>query len=117
MNFKDIYKFPLVMEEFGDRVNDNEGQWVFDFTLRDKNKQKLLLDVINGTKTLKNNNLSFHHKEGYICDNKGGRYILIRGWSNLTGVKRLSEEQASLVQDTFLNYYNKNYDTNGNKRI
>ena len=53
ISFKDIYTLPLVMEEVGGKVIDAKGQWVLDFTLWDKAKQRLLLEVINGVKTTK----------------------------------------------------------------
>lgn len=102
MTFRDIYTLPLIEEEI--RVLDSKGQWVLDFTFWDKEKQKLLLDVINGEKTLENKALSFHRDNGYICDSKGNRYILIRGWSNLIGKHGLSDEQAGEVQDSLAEY-------------
>lgn len=105
--FKDIYKFPLT-DEYG-WVYDQNGNFVFQWEIDNEVIQDKIIEVINGTQKLKNPNLKFWHKEGYILSNLGTldnvekEIILIRGWGNLTGTgaHNLPREEAANIQDTF----------------
>jgi HKD family nuclease len=104
--YKDVYQLPLRMQKYGSWVYDANNNFVFEFEIENKEKQQLLLDVINGEKKLYNPDAVFHHKDGYIFTDKGVEVILIRGWGNLTGTgaMNLSSEEAANIQDTFAEF-------------
>lgn len=104
-NHTDIYRFPLTKDNIIDYVYDADRNFVFQFTIDDENAQRLMMDAINGNSCLKNNDLSFMHKDGEILAN-GNAVILIRGWGNLTGIgaHNLSPQEASNIQDTFAEF-------------
>lgn len=106
--YKDIYKFPLKQGDYCSWVWDNnEGNFVFQFLIKDKEDRKKLLEVINGERNLKDKEVIFQHKGGYITEsNTKVDIILIRGWGGLTGTggHNLSGEEAANIQDTFADY-------------
>ena|SRR5690554_6284011 len=100
--YKDVYKLP-VEDQYG-WVYDQKENFVFQFLIEDEEKEKLILDVINGKQKLENKELAFIHKNGVIKTNRGEGIILIRGWGNLTGRLNLSDEEAANIQDTFAEF-------------
>lgn len=102
--WEDIYKLPLYKSKDNDLVFDAQGNFVFVFETEDKKSNEIALEIINGNTTPNiQNNITY--EEGYICVN-GKPYILIRGWSNLTGMSGhyLPAEDAANIQDTFADF-------------
>jgi hypothetical protein len=96
--FIDIYGLPF--KNMYGHVYDSTGNFIFQFLTDNSIIQHKMLDVINWNSNLTNPNLSFHHEKGYIIDNDNVKVLLIRGWGNLTGVLKLSEQDACNVQDS-----------------
>ena len=99
-----IYELPLRKNEYGYQVYNQKDNFVFEFNYSAKpstTSTKLLLEVLNGEKTLIESN-NFTNKDGEILY-KGIPMITIRGWGNLTGVGsyNLQDEIAGNIQDTF----------------
>lgn len=103
-DWKDIYKMPLHKDEDSNWVWDALGNFVFQFVNYSDDDNIYALEIINGGKSPKNN-YKIEYKEGYILV-EGTKFILIRGWGNLTGTgaHNLSGEEAVNIQDTF-SYY------------
>lgn len=102
--FKDIYRFPLHKVEPISFVMDKSGNFVFQFEIDDEDKEKLILDIINGNSD-KVTGKKYVHDNGLITED-GEPIILIRGWGNLTGTgsHNLSGEEAANIQDTFAEF-------------
>jgi len=110
-DWKDIYELPLkdgyVSEEgwFSGRIYDSKENFVFQFLIEKDKNQKNALEVINGEKIIKSQDLTFRHENGCVyCNDK--KFLLIRGWGRLTGVGgyNLNEETAMKVQDIFTEF-------------
>ena len=105
--FKDVYKLPFEKYIPEDTwVYDQNNNFCFQFEIYRDDINDKFLEVINGKRKIKDKNILFEHKEGYITTNKGKKVILIRGWGNLTSPNclNLSPEEASNVQDTLAEY-------------
>jgi len=107
--YKDVYKLPLKFSDndYTSRVVDQDDNFVFQFTFKNEETRAILLDVINGVKTLKTKELVFFNENGDIKNNEdNGTIILIRGWGNLTGIgtMNLPIEVAANIQDTFAEF-------------
>lgn len=103
--YKDVYQFPLHLNEDIGWVRDAKSQFVFQFEdyigiLLQNN----IVDVINGNSKPKKQH-NFIHEDGLISED-GNEFILIRGWGNLTGKggHNLSPEEAANIQDTFAEF-------------
>lgn len=104
--FKEVYKLPFEKRDFTGWVYDQEGNFCFQLEFINKEKEQKIIDVINGDDNLKNNEISFYHKNGEIWNNSGAHVITIRGWGNLTSPNcfGFSDEEACNVQDTLAEY-------------
>ena len=111
MTFKDVYKFPLKVDEYCPTITwTADKQRAFDWciNMNSKNQQELI-DVINGTKSLKFKH-KFYRKGIEIYSNNPifneKPILLIRGWGHLIGIGglHLSEEEAIRIQDEFGDY-------------
>lgn len=111
-NWKDIYELPVAdsyidkSDDFrSKRINDNKGNFVFQFMNLHKDAQIKALNAINGVKKLENPDILFTHVNGYILVSDQ-EAILIRGWGNLTGINgyNLPAEEAANIQDSFADF-------------
>lgn len=104
--YKDVYKLPLEMAEYGRWVYDANSNFVFQFEQHDKDVNKKFLDVINDVAFEHPTKHPFHHDNGYIKNRDGVDILLIRGWGNLTGTggMNLQPEEAANIQDTFAEF-------------
>ena len=121
MTFKEVYKFPLKVDEYCDFITwtadkQRAFDWCVDIPL---DKKQELIDVLNNTVQR-----SFKYKfyqEGIeiYSDNpifEGEPVLLIRGWGYLTGPGglHLPQEEAIRIQDEFGDYIieqlNKNHE-------
>jgi hypothetical protein len=121
MTFKDVYKFPLKVDEYCSIITwTADKQRAFDWCVNiSPEKQQELIDVLNGTKQFQFKYKFYRegieiHSENPIF--KGKPVLLIRGWGYLTGTGglHLSSEEAIKIQDEFGDYIveqlNKNYE-------
>jgi hypothetical protein len=122
MTFKEVYKFPLKVDEYCPIITwtadkQRAFDWCVDISLE---KQQELIDIINGTKQYQFKYKFYREDIEIYSENpifKGEPVLLIRGWGYLTGVGglHLSQEEAIKIQDEFGDYIveqlNKN--TNG----
>lgn len=111
MTFKEVYKFPLKVDEYCPIITWTANkQRAFDWCVDvSSEKQQELIDMINGTKQHQ-----FKHKfyrEGIeIYSNNpifnGKPVLMIRGWGYLTGSGslHLPQEEAIRIQDEFGDY-------------
>ena len=121
MTFKDVYKFPLKVDEYCPIITWTANKrrafdWCVDVSLE---KQQELIDMINGTKQYQFKH-KFYREDSYIFSENpvfNNKPVLsIRGWGYLTGVGglHLSEEEAIKIQDEFGDYIveqlNKNHE-------
>lgn len=121
MTFKEVYKFPLKVDEYCPIITWTADKrrafdWCVDVSFE---SQQELIDMINGTKQHQFK-YKFYREDSYIFsenpvfDNEP--VLLIRGWGYLrgTGGLHLSEEEAIKIQDEFGDYIveqlNKNHE-------
>jgi hypothetical protein len=111
MTFKDVYKFPLKVDEYCDIITwTADKQRAFDWCVNiSPEKQQELIDVLNGTKQFQFKYKFYRegieiHSENPIF--KGKPVLLIRGWGYLTGIGglHLPQEEAIKIQDDFGDY-------------
>ena len=111
MTFKEVYKFPLKVDDYCPIITwTADKQRAFDWCVdvSSKNQQELI-DVINGIKQLQFK-YKFYREDSYIFSENpifNNKPILsIRGWGYLTGVGglHLSSEEATKFQDDFGDY-------------
>ena len=105
-DWRHFYKFPLTLDEGIGWVWDEERNLVFSFEFNDIERQRKIVDVINGNSKLPmNDDTRLYHYQGTIMDDPGNEFITIRGWGNLTGNKfNLNPPEAAYVQDTFAEF-------------
>ena len=111
MTFKDVYKFPLKVDEYCPIITwTADKQRAFDRCVNiSLKKQQELVDMINGIKQHQFKYKFYRegieiHSENPIF--KGEPVLLIRGWGYLTGIGglHLSQEEAIRIQDEFGDY-------------
>lgn len=102
--YKDIYEFPLRVDEWGGYIFDSKNQMVAQFEIDFMPTMNSIIDILNKAKE-PNIKHHFEHNSGMISEGKRN-YILIRGWGNLTGTSahNLPEEEAANIQDTFAEF-------------
>ena len=121
MMFKEVYKFPLQVDEFCDIITwTADKHRAFDWCVNiSYDKKQELIDMINGTKQHQ-----FKYKfyrEGIEIYSENPVFneepvLLIRGWGYLTGPGglHLPQEEAIRIQDEFGDYIieqlNKNHE-------
>lgn len=113
--WRDVYKLPLKLSEYGSHVYDKWSNFVFQFEPKFdakgnyaegyKELEDKVLRCINGEQIERKTKNIAIHKEGRIFIG-GVHLITIRGWGNLTGTgaKNLSAEEAANIQDTFAEF-------------
>lgn len=117
MSFKEFYKFPFHLDEFGNRVFTEEGEDAFDFFEPSHNVEfyQLTLDEQDAFITCLNSEnvhfvieeASYIYRAGVICiviNNKAYNFIQIRGWGHLIGGLKVSFEEAKKIQDEFAHF-------------
>lgn len=114
-SFKDIYKLPfedIYIDEEGFRskmIYDTDGNFVFQFGEGVSPSTEIkILNVLNGIEELEYKRY-LHVEDGKIIYRglQGSSVLIfIRGWGNLTGIRRhrLTSDEAKLVQDTLADY-------------
>ena len=75
--YKDIYQLPFHTDMGWCR--DAKGQFAFQFQFDSTLLRDNILQIING-KEKPTKGKVFSHEDGYIVDEQGKDYILIRGW-------------------------------------
>jgi hypothetical protein len=121
MTFKEVYKFPLKVDNYCPIITwTADKQRAFDWCVDvSSEKQQELIDVLNGTKQFQFKYKFYRegieiHSENPIF--KGKPILLIRGWGYLTGIGglHLPQEEAIKIQDDFGDYIveqlNKNHE-------
>jgi hypothetical protein len=122
MTFKEVYKFPLKVDEYCDIITwtadkQRAFDWLINATLEQKQQ---LVDVINGTNSDKRFKNQFY-REGIHIYSKASELkevpiLRVRGWGYLTGIGglHLPQEEAIKIQDEFGDYIveqlNKNHE-------
>lgn len=106
--FEKYFPLPFRLDDWGMYVwagPDCQMVLQFDDEYEDDNHmefKKKIIAAINGDETIK--------LMGHITHNHGeisidGKYLMcIRGWGMLTGVLKLSDEEAVTIQDDLANY-------------
>ena len=119
MTFKDIYKFPLKVDDYCPVITwTADKQRAFDWCVDvSSEKQQELIDIINGTKQHQFKHKFYRKDIEIYSDNpifEGEPILLIRGWGYLTGIGglHLSSEEASKIQDDFGDYIVKQLNKN-----
>lgn len=111
MTFKEVYKFPLKVDESCPIITwTADKQRAFDWCVNiSLEKQQELVDMINGIKQYQFKYKFYRegieiHSENPIF--KGEPVLLIRGWGYLTGTGglHLPQEEAIRIQDEFGDY-------------
>ena len=111
MTFKEVYKFPLKVDDYCPIItwtadNQRAFDWCVDVS---PEKQQELIDMINGTKQHQFK-YKFCREDSYIFSEnpifKEEPVLSIRGWGYLTGVGglHLASEEAIKIQDAFGDY-------------
>jgi hypothetical protein len=111
MTFKDVYKFPLKVDDYCPIITwtadkQRAFDWCVDISFE---KQQELIDIINGTKQHQFKYKFYREYTEIYSTNpifKGEPILLIRGWGYLTGIGglHLSQEEAAKIQDEFGDY-------------
>ena len=120
MTFKEVYKFPLKVDEYCPIITwTADKRRAFDWCVDvSPEKQQELIDMINDIKQHQFK-YKFYRKDIEIYSNNPifkGPILCIRGWGYLTGVGglHLSQEEAIKIQDEFGDYIveqlNKNHE-------
>ena len=111
MTFKEVYKFPLKVDEYCPIITwTADKQRAFDWCVDvSSEKQQELIDMINGTKQHQFKHKFYREDIEIYSENpifKGEPILLIRGWGYLTGPGglHLSQEEAIRIQDEFGDY-------------
>lgn len=111
MTFKEVYKFPLKVDEYCPFItwtadNQRAFDWCVDVSYE---KQQELIDMINGTKQHQFKYKFYREDIEIYSDNpifKGEPILMIRGWGYLRGPGglHLPVEEAIRIQDEFGDY-------------
>lgn len=112
MTFKDVYKFPLKVDEYCDIITwTADKQRAFDWCVNIPlcKKQELINVLNNPTQHLFIKHKFYREGIEIYSENpifKGESVLLIRGWGYLTGIGglHLSSEEAIRIQDEFGDY-------------
>lgn len=107
MNFKDVYKLPLIADVNGCFIWTDNSVMAFSQLFEDNyDFAKYLVNRINGTIEADDNLRPFRVVGGVIQDSTGKNLLLVRGWGHLTGLYalHLPTEEAAKIQDEFLEY-------------
>jgi hypothetical protein len=120
MNFKELYKFPLEVDEYapfivwteeGERAFDFSTEWLHDDIFEiSKESKKAIVELLNGKEGTIEGDLKFSHDGGEVfvevADGVKQKLLVIRGWGYLTSpnCKNLSNEEACKVQDEFAEF-------------
>lgn len=107
MNFKDVYKLPLIADVNGCFIWTDNSVMAFTRLFEDNyDFAKYLVGRINGTIEADDNLRPFRVVGGVIQDSTGKNLLLVRGWGHLVGLGalHLPEEEAARIQDEFLEY-------------
>jgi hypothetical protein len=109
MNFKEIFKAPFSTDDYGLYVFDKDSNICLDYSNKidyNPNITKQLCALLNGESVTFEYKLKAYVKNATDCFImfENGDVITIRGWGYLTGVKRLSNKDATAVQDSFFDY-------------
>lgn len=110
MTFKEVYKFPLKVDEYCPIItwtadNQRAFDWCVDVS---PEKQQELIDTINDTKQHQFKHKFYREGIKIYSDNPifKGPILRIRGWGYLTGIGglHLNSEEAIRIQDEFGDY-------------
>jgi hypothetical protein len=111
MTFKDVYKFPLKVDDYCPIITwtadkQRAFDWCVDISLE---KQQELIDVLNGAKQHQFKYKFYREDIEIYSENpifKGKPVLCIRGWGYLTGPGglHLSAEEAIKIQNDFGDY-------------
>ena len=110
MTFKEVYKFPLKVDEYCDIITwTADKQRAFDWCVDvSSEKQQEIIDMINGTKQHQFKHKFYREGIEIYSDNPifKGPILQIRGWGYLTGIGglHLPQEEAIRIQDEFGDY-------------
>lgn len=111
MTFKEVYKFPLKVDESCPIITwTADKQRAFDWCVNiSLEKQQELVDMINGIKQHQFKYKFYREGIEIYSENpifKGEPVLLIRGWGYLTGIGglHLPQEEAIRIQDEFGDY-------------
>jgi hypothetical protein len=120
MTFKEVYKFPLKVDEYCPIITwTADKQRAFDWCVDvSSEKQQELIDMINRTKQHQFKHKFYREGIEIYSDNPifKGPILRIRGWGYLTGIGglHLPQEEAIKIQDEFGDYIveqlNKNHE-------
>lgn len=121
MTFKEVYKFPLKVDEYCPIITWTANkQRAFDWCVDvSPEKQQELIDMLNGTKQHQFKYKFYREGIEIYSENpifKGKPILLIRGWGYLTSIGglHLDVNTAAQIQDEFGDYIveqlNKNYE-------
>lgn len=110
MTFKEVYKFPLKVDEYCPIItwtvdNQRAFDWCVDVNFE---KQQEIIDMINGTKQHQFNYKFYREGIEIYSGNPifKGPILRIRGWGYLTGIGglHLDHEEAIRIQNEFGDY-------------
>jgi hypothetical protein len=102
-----FYTRPFKMYEDGRQVYDAKDNFVFEFEKGvSKELQQEVIFSLNALDNEPINELKLSFLDAIEILNDGQKFILIRGWGNLTGTGgyHFSEEKAIKIQDDFKNW-------------
>lgn len=110
MDFKEIFKTPFYTDDYGLYVFDKDSNICLDYYSDriDYNPDitKQLCALLNGESDTFEHKIKEHVKNVTDCFImlENGDVITVRGWGYLIGVLKLSNKDASKVQDDFLDW-------------
>lgn len=108
MDWKEIWKLPLKSDGCGYAFSSDNVMALTDDLDSDDKEFDMIVELINGIETEDNKKLHNHRWTASTCDIYcDGEYrFCVRGWGHLTSPSclGLSSEEASAVQDDFIDY-------------
>lgn len=104
VNFKDVWKFPLVADSYGIYAFSANGTMALTFGSRDAETRKDVVACINGeVESTTKGRWTMTGTKFYL---DGEFQFMVRGWGHLigTGGLHLDSDDAMETQDDFINY-------------
>lgn len=104
ITWENTYKFPLVKdpEPYCTYVWTTDNGMALTFNREiEKEEYNKVVDTLNGLDSIKYPNLNYNNGDMY----DGDKFLFtIRGWGHLTSKLKLSNEEASEIQDNFAEF-------------